>query len=112
MRSEGLCNRIYFSAISGFGSRILGPFWGPLKGGHFTPFRGGSEKGSKFGVWQYGFGWYGVKACATEFIFSNIKGFVSLIWWVFRGPLGRGGSKGTFFGGSKNDHFLRQQKSY
>ena len=26
---------------------FLGPFWGPLKRGHFTPFRWGSEKGSK-----------------------------------------------------------------
>ena len=25
----------------------MGPFWGPLKRGHFTPFRWGSEKGSK-----------------------------------------------------------------
>ena len=26
---------------------FLGPKWGPLKRGHFTPFRWGSEKGSK-----------------------------------------------------------------
>ena len=46
---------------------FFGVQMGPLKRGHFTPFREGSEKGSKVEVLVCnGFSWYRVKACATE----------------------------------------------
>ena len=79
---------------------FLGPFWGPLKRGHFTPFRWGSEKGSKvevlmvFKIYRYQiwlwFSWFGVKACATN-CFSGLKeSKKEPFFGVQMGPIKRG----------------------
>ena len=50
MRREGLCNRIVSEVSKRLKEHFLGPFWGPLKRGHFTPISVGSEIGSKVEV--------------------------------------------------------------
>ena len=42
----------YFRSLKETKRALFGPFWGPLKRGHFTPFRWGSEKGSKIEVFD------------------------------------------------------------
>ena len=48
--SEGLCNRIVSEVSKRLKEHFLGPFWGPLKRGHFYPISVGSEIGSKVEV--------------------------------------------------------------
>ena len=47
-----MCNRIVSEVSKRLKEHFLGPFWGPLKRGHFTPFRWGLKKGLKVEVFD------------------------------------------------------------
>jgi hypothetical protein len=73
---------------------FLGPKWGPIKWGHFTPFSGGVQKRPNFRLLMVlesidirlgqRFSWFGVKACATN-CFSGLKESKKSPFW---GPNG------------------------